>query len=198
MQEGVFRVQGNESRRAELQAAMNTGAPIDWAGAGGPGISLSSNDNLVVAQLVKGLIRDSEEVGPARNLLAHTQAHINRELITFLSRQPLVIPTKAYDAIIDAGKGADSAVEMPRALTSVVKRSFSPEDKTASTTLFSFLKEIAQNSEQTKMTPGNLAVCFAPTVLRAPQPDPMVRERHSFLCACTFFRASPFATAHPF
>jgi len=58
--------------------------------------------------------------------------------------------------------------------------------------LLSILQRIAQKSEKNKMTPSNLAIVFAPSLLRAPavkifHPSPQVLAKHSL---GAFYRTS--------
>jgi len=56
--------------------------------------------------------------------------------------------------------------------------------------LLSILQRIAQKSEKNKMTPSNLAIVFAPSLLRAPPVKifhPLVLAKHSH---GTFYRTS--------
>ena len=167
-EEGLFRVQGAEERRIEIQAAIDSDAPLDMLG---------ETDTLVVAQVLKATIRDSAE--------------------------PLLIPDNAYDPLIRAASAhADSPEALVREVRAVVD-GFSPTYGAACGLVFRFLAKVATFSKvrrlislslrrlfiptasaltptasalkENKMSEKNLAVVFAPTVLRSTNPDPMVR-----------------------
>ena len=114
-----------------------------------PPLPLQESDTRVVAQMLKTVIRDSP--------------------------QPLLIPSTAYGAIVTAASShAEARAELVTALSRVVKN-FPPKNFAASGLLFRFLRHVSKFEAQNKMSAQNLAVVFAPTVLRPPDAsDPMV------------------------
>eukprot|EP00622_Pseudochattonella_farcimen_P006429 FR742232.1.p1 GENE.FR742232.1~~FR742232.1.p1 ORF type:complete len:243 (+),score=23.60 FR742232.1:47-730(+) len=163
-EEGIFRVQGSEERRAELQAAVNAGIPILWGSepdAAIPGskrpLALQETDTRIVAQMLKAVIRDAP--------------------------QPLLIPCTAYDAVVTAASThTEARTELVTALSGVVK-TFPPTNFAASGLLFRFLRHVSSFEAQNKMSAQSLAVVFAPTVLRpADASDPMAEMMNMKHC----------------
>ena len=64
-EEGIFRVAGSEERRQQLIATISSDATILWVGTGGEGagdddvgLRLTDADTLVVAQVIKAVVRE--------------------------------------------------------------------------------------------------------------------------------------------
>mmetsp|Transcript_70910 Transcript_70910/g.198827 ORF Transcript_70910/g.198827 Transcript_70910/m.198827 type:complete len:215 (+) Transcript_70910:259-903(+) len=158
-EEGLFRVQGAEERRIEIQAAIDADAPLNMGEA----------DTLVVAQVLKATIRDSTE--------------------------PLLIPDSAYEPLIRAASAhADAPETLVREVRAVVD-GFSPTYSAACGLVFRFLAQVAEHSKENKMSETNLAVVFAPTALRPPNLDPMVRWWSSRIA---FAAHEPRSLLHPY
>lgn len=67
VEEGIFRVPGSEERRQDILAAIASDASILWTGTGGEGagddnvgLRLTDADTLVVAQVIKAVVRDMD------------------------------------------------------------------------------------------------------------------------------------------
>ena len=65
VEEGIFRVAGSEERRQQLMGTISSDATILWVGAGGEGagdddvgLRLTDADTLVVAQVMKAVVRE--------------------------------------------------------------------------------------------------------------------------------------------
>lgn len=118
----------------------------------GPGtIVVSAIDDFEVAQVIKQLIRDTED---------------------------FLIPTSAavYEAIVRAAEHTPLA-ELPATLRDVVVVHFTAAQSSSCHLLFRFLRTMAAHYDVNKMATGQLAVCFAPTVLKSPTVNPAAEMR---------------------
>ena len=89
---------------------------------------------------------------------AHTAADMLKYLLRRL-REPL-IPFVLYDEAIAAGKGKD-----PEAVSAVVKKLEGPS-RDALMYLCNFLKQLCEHEKVTRMNASNLAIVFAPNIIR--------------------------------
>lgn len=112
------------------------------------------------------------EKDESRNVLAEmkVEAHDVATLFKLYFRmmpEPL-IPTTHYDPILDAVRSEHSTKEeLVQSVYKVVQSIPSP-NRECFALLLQFLRKVASRQEQNKMTPANLATCFAPSLLRAP------------------------------
>lgn len=79
-----------------------------------------------------------------------------------------LVPHTHYDVLMDAVRTEHASKEELIKATVDVVRSLPDPNKSLLGMLLNFLSELSQNSEVNKMTPANLATCFAPSLLRAP------------------------------
>ena len=82
-----------------------------------------------------------------------------------------LIPNDAYAALLDASLKAQEERDAARRAQLVCDAALQylpPINVSVLGVLLPFLQRVARNSEQNKMTTTNLATCFAPTLLRAP------------------------------
>jgi len=82
--------------------------------------------------------------------------------------EPL-IPTSHYDLILDSVRMEHKTKEDLINSVNKVANSLPSPNKECLGLILTFLKQVAANSEINKMTPANLATCFAPSLLRAPE-----------------------------
>lgn len=109
---------------------------------------------------------DSGERGvifEASGVDAHDAAALLKLYFRDLS-SPLV-PFEVYPHLLEAARSSDA----PREVLEVVRRSLPPANYNCLRALAVFLHRVSGSSAENKMTPANLATCFAPTLLRAPE-----------------------------
>jgi hypothetical protein len=118
-------------------------------------------------------MRAAFEKDENRNVLAEMKcdAHDVATLFKTYFRmlpEPL-LPVSHYDRLMDSVRAEhNSKEELVKAVMSVVKDVPSPQRECLGL-IIHFLKQVAANAEVNKMTPANLATCFAPSLLRAPE-----------------------------
>ena len=106
----------------------------------------------------------------ALNSLSDVEVHDVGTLFKMFFRKlptPL-FPVSHYDALMSAVRAQHASSEdLVTAVLAVVQDLPSP-NKELLALLLNFLAKVAENSDVNKMTPANLATCFAPSLLRAP------------------------------
>lgn len=80
--------------------------------------------------------------------------------------EPL-LPTSHYDRLMDSVRAEGSREEVVEGVMEVVRGIPSPQRECLGF-IIHFLREVTALEQYNKMTPANLATCFAPTLLRAP------------------------------
>lgn len=148
-EEGIFRVQGTETRKLEIERCIDSGGRLIWDENTTPGEKDLTvripHDTLVVGQIVKALIRDSAE--------------------------PLLFPETLYARLIEIGKTED--VDVIKQRLKDVLADLPPRNIAVAKKLLPFLRRIADAESKTKMSARGLAVVFSPTLVRAANMDPL-------------------------
>jgi hypothetical protein len=89
-----------------------------------------------------------------------------------------LIPCEGYSVVLDAARHAQeekSSETRAQIVCDATLTSLPNINLSVLSMLLTFLQRVARNSDQNKMTTANLATCFAPTILRAPQDTSPVR-----------------------
>jgi len=102
--------------------------------------------------------------------------------------EPL-IPSAFYEPLMEILRD-DINTEHPATVANVVRlaEAMPKEHRELLGFLSTFLKELTQFSNHNKMNSGNLATCFAPSVMRAPEDIPPNVVLHDMQCAITAMR----------
>lgn len=80
-----------------------------------------------------------------------------------------IVPRESYDDVLDTCRVSHpTKAALEDAVFESVKRLQSP-NRECFCLLIQFLREVAQFEQYNKMSPANLATCFAPSLLRAPE-----------------------------
>ena len=118
-------------------------------------------------------MRAAYEKDENRNVLAemkcdsHDVATLFKTYFRMLP-EPL-LPVSHYDLLMDAVRMEHkSKEELVAAVMEVASNIPSPQRECLGL-IIHFLKKVSANSDVNKMTPANLATCFAPSLLRAPE-----------------------------
>ena len=117
-------------------------------------------------------LRAAFEKDEARNVLAEIRCEphdVGTLFKTFFRAMPEpLLPVSHYDALMDSMRAEHATKEeLVRAVNDVIKTVPNPQRECFGLVI-NFLKKVALYQEQNKMTPANLATCFAPSLLRAP------------------------------
>jgi len=118
-------------------------------------------------------MRAAYEKDENRNVLAEMQCESHDVATLFktyfrMLPDPLV-PVTHYDLLMDAVRMEHKTKEeLIASVISVIRDLPSPQRECLGL-IIHFLKIVASRSEVNKMTPANLATCFAPSLLRAPE-----------------------------
>jgi hypothetical protein len=117
-------------------------------------------------------LRAAFEKDEGRNVLGEMKCE-NHDVATLLKTyfrmlpQPLV-PVSHYDPLMEAVRAEHKTKEeLVQAVMTVIRDVPSPHRECLGF-IIHFLKRVSANSDVNKMTPANLATCFAPSLLRAP------------------------------
>jgi len=118
-------------------------------------------------------LRAAFEKDESRNVLgemsceAHDVATLFKTFFRMLP-EPLM-PLSHYDILMESVRTEHkSKEELVSAVVSVAKSIPSPQ-KECLGLVINFLRKVSEESDVNKMTPANLATCFAPSLLRAPE-----------------------------
>lgn len=87
-------------------------------------------------------------------------------------KSPL-IPSSLYDQCVNAGRSGDVSLALS------VLPLLSPASRACVEHLCAFLKSLGAQSSVTKMNTGNLALVFAPNIIKSPSDDPRVFAMHA-------------------
>lgn len=118
-------------------------------------------------------MRAAYEKDENRNVLAEMKCESHDVATLFktyfrMLPQPL-LPVSHYDLLMDAVRTEHaSKEELVKAVMEVAQDIPTPQRECFGF-IIHFLKQVAANAEVNKMTPANLATCFAPSLLRAPE-----------------------------
>ena len=87
-------------------------------------------------------------------------------------KSPL-IPSSLYDQCVNAGRSGDVSLALS------VLPLLSPASRACVEHICAFLKSLGAQSSVTKMNTGNLALVFAPNIIKSPSDDPRVFAMHA-------------------
>ena len=125
------------------------------------GIFRLSGSATVISNLMDELDR-----GPVTDYSPYNQITIACALKTYfreLAKTEPLISFSLYEPLLDAVSGENDAECIPKIAAIVAQ--LPPCRRVTLAFLMRYLSQIARNSERNKMTPNNLAICFAPNLL---------------------------------